>query len=286
MRKPGKLFRIFIGIKRNWKSFPGWAFCALGVIWAIIEPSSFLLPSAKLFYESHTSELLSFYIAIAFLTIFIKSFEPVSVVIPVKNTNTTITIEFGDLFASEGHLAIPVNEFFDSELGLPVSPQSLHGLFIKEKYNSDSSRFNNDVDADLTNITFQQVNRQQGRDKQYPIGTTVVVGPSQYKHFLFALSKTDPATCKASADVPTMWQALQGLWAKVRDCSNGDSVNIPLVGSGQSQVGLEPTNLLRLIIMSIINATHTREVTKEIKIIILPKYINNIDLRIIRKEWT
>src|SRR5262244_97010 len=83
-----------------------------------------------------------------------------------------------------------------------------------------------------------------------PIGTATALHPEGRKVFLFALSKTDAPTLKARANVPIMWAALPGFWACVPNYSNGHPVSLPLVGGGQSGVGVEPSHLLQLILVN------------------------------------
>src|SRR5437867_1208411 len=57
--------------------------------------------------------------------------RPARVLIAIPMSNVSIEISFGDIFVKDGVTAIPVNEFFDSEIGLPVSAKSLHGIFLQ-----------------------------------------------------------------------------------------------------------------------------------------------------------
>ena len=65
-----------------------------------------------------------------------------------------------------------------------------------------------------------------------------------------------------------MWVALNSLWQRVRIESGGHAVNLPLVGSGLSGLGLPTRDLLNLIILSAITETKAREVTQGIRIVL------------------
>jgi hypothetical protein len=103
--------------------------------------------------------------------------------------------------------------------------------------------------------------------------------------FLFALAHTDPATLKASADVPTMWTALAGLWKCVRVNSNGHAISLPLVAAGQSGIGIEPKHLLRLLLLSILVATRDGEVCNRINIVLHADLFEKIDLQAVKSLW-
>lgn len=292
MNKTGWKHRLNIGLRRHWKIFPVWMLHVFGVVWAIIEPLSFFLPNSKAVFDIYSPCILLGSVIAAIIYALCRCMEPLEAEIPIKGTNTSIRIMYGDFFKIKSHLAVPVNEFFDSQLGSGnsqhgdiVAPNSIHGQFITKTYNSDSARFDTDVQSALSGVTNLQVQRTGGKNLQYPIGTTAAIGVGAHKNFLFALTRTDLSSAKASADMPTMWNALLGLWEKVRQHSNGLPVAIPLVGSGQSHVGLEPMHLLRLIILSVLKASQQQEITKEIQIILLDDYFDKIDLRLLKKEW-
>ena len=51
---------------------------------------------------------------------------------PIPASDSSFEIRFGNVFQGAGVVVIPVNEYFDGELGDHVSEKSLHGRFIKE----------------------------------------------------------------------------------------------------------------------------------------------------------
>ena len=224
-------------------------------------------------------------VGISILFAIYKSKQPQQIRIEIKTSNTIVTIWFGDLFASPGHKVIPVNEYFDSELGEYVSPKSLHGLFIKRILGGNSLVFDNLADESLATTKCEIQQRERGRIKRYPIGTTAVVTMNDEKYFLVALSKTNMQTLKASADIPQLWTALEGLWKQVRISSGDCAVSIPLIGGGLSGIGLPSTQLLQLIILSIVSETKKTRIAPEIKIILQEDLYKEVDLELIARNW-
>ena len=180
---------------------------------------------------------------------------------------------------------IPVNEFFDSKLGEPVSRQSIHGLFISQCFGGHGTSLDTLVDESLKNTPFDAVQRPEGRQKRYPIGTTAVVPVNEDRYFLVVLSKTDLGTLKASADIPELCMALVGLWEQVRISAGGHPVAAPLLGGGLSGVGLPGTQLLQLMILSIVNETKKRKITNDIRIILADDRFDEINLEVIKNNW-
>lgn len=273
--------RTALGIKRHrWKSI-GFVYCAYAVMWTIVEPIFSFIPSIK------PAGYFQYFGLVLLALIFggWKTLPPKKITIRLKNTNTSIEILFGDMFTQDGHRAIPVNEYFDSEIGDPVSPTSLHGTFIQKILGGRSQTFDELVDKGLSDVPYELTERKKGKNKKFPIGTTLVDSSRNTKYFLVALSRTDIETSKAKADVPELWQALNGLWNKVRTEAGGSPVNLPLIGSGLSAVGLPPQQLLQIIIISILNETKKREITQEIRIVLFDHVFEQVDLDSIKKDW-
>jgi hypothetical protein len=275
-----------VGISRRRTSLLGWGLAGLGGIWLLVEPCAVLFPPFREFVEANNKAMLAAFVLVAVGTAVWRAREPCNVTFRLRSTNTMIRIEFGDLFMQSGHLVVPVNEFFDGQLGTRVDGKSVHGQFIAKYYASEAKRFEAACDAALRGSQTETVERPGGRRKRYPIGTTAVVPIGPAKAFLFALSETDVETSKARANLPLMWSALQGLWASVRSHSNGHNVSMPLVGAGQSAVGFEPQHLLRIILLSALVATREREIAKRITIVLHEDLFDKIDLRALHHEWS
>lgn len=102
---------------------------------------------------------------------------------------------------------------------------------------------------------------------------------------VFAFAKADPDTCKADSDVTMMWKALHKLWQRLRNESGGYPVNLALVGSGLSGLGLPTRDLLNLIILSAITETKAKEVTQRIRIVLHRDRFDDLDLREVKQYW-
>lgn len=205
---------------------------------------------------------------------------PVSrVELAVPNSDTVLCIEFGDIWQKQGCVAIQVNEFFDSILGNHVSPNSLHGQFIRDVLRSQSSDFDRYVTQALSNIPYEDVPRTSGNTKRYKIGTTAALDIGPQRYLLFAFTKTDTTTLKASASVHELWDALSGLWAAITIHGNGDPVSMPLVGGGLSGIGLPARNLLQLLMTSFSYYTKKQKITGRLTIVLPKKMKKEIDLQ-------
>ncbi|ARU21545.1 Fis family transcriptional regulator [Ralstonia solanacearum] len=215
-----------------------------------------------------------------------KVWKPSRIEVPVSNCGTVIEVLFGDLFEQDGIRAIAVNDFFDSELGKPVSDKSVHGIFLKKCFGGHPETFDKQVDAELANVASESVARSQGKTKRFPIGSTALITVNDDRYIALAFASTDPATCKASANVTMMWTALHNLWQRGRVEAGGYPINLPLVGSGLSGLGLPTRDLLNLIILSAITETKSREITPRVRIVLGRDRFDHLDLRDVKKHWS
>lgn len=265
-------------LKHAAKRFFVFSFAAYGAFWTIIESvSAFkdqLKPTGVLAY----SVLVLFSLAVGAW----QAWPARRIAIRVPNSDSSLAVEFGDIFSREGCIAIQVNEFFDSLLGDHVSSHSLHGLFIRDVLGGQSASFDTLVAAALAGVPHEVVQRPNGNSRRYKIGTTASVDVNSKRYFLFAFAKTDIATLKAYATVHEFWDALSGLWEAARLRSNGNPIYVPLIGTGLSGVGLPERQLLELLILSFVYHTKKSKITKQVTIVLHPSLRRTIDLKSIK----
>ena len=272
---------LWRGIWRHpWKTVQ-YIFTSFSVIFTVLKALTFFLPTIK--FEGKTPLALAIIASVAFGLR--KVCKPSRIEIPIANCNTIIGVVFGDLFAQEGIRAIAVNEFFDSTIGKPVSDKSVHGIFLQKCFGGHPESFDKQVASELINIKHEHVAKVEGKSECYPIGSTALISVNQDKYIAFAFAKTNPLTCKAFSDVTLMWSALNDLWKRVRIEAGGHPVNLPLVGSGLSGLGLPTRDLLNLIILSAITETKAREITQKIRIVLHRSRFEDLDLRDVKQFW-
>lgn len=275
------LHNISLGIRRRPLKFLSEVLLAYSFLWTLIDSASYFFPDIKLQGVRYYLTL----VGVSLLIACVRAYQQRSVSFKVGHSNTKVTILFGDLFDRAGHLAIPVNEFFDSELGLPVSPKSLHGIVINRFFGGHPASFDQLITNELVNTPSNNVQRSGGKCCQYAIGTTASVKTNSHRFLLFALCTTDITTFKASATVPDLVRALEGLCAKARVVLGGEKLVVPLVGSGLSGIGLPANQLLQLILLVLVNETKKSQVALEIEVVIHPDRFDEVDLRLVENIW-
>jgi hypothetical protein len=214
-----------------------------------------------------------------------RVWKPSRIEIAIATCNSVIEVVFGDLFAQDGIRAIAVNEFFDSKLGKPVSDKSVHGTFLQKCLGGHPEAFDAQLETELAYVKGSDVPKVDGKQKCYPIGTTALITVNTDQYIVFAFAKTEPSTCKAYSDVELMWRSLHEFWQRARAESGGHPINLPLVGSGLSGLGLPTRDLLNLILLSAITETKAREITQTIRVVLHKSRFKDIDLRDVKEYW-
>lgn len=268
-------FRLIRGVKEHpWLTLVT-IFTSYSVLWTIIESVSALLPDLGVDGKVKFAVL----IIIALFSGIFRMAVPSKISIKVPGSNTVVNVSVDDIFAFEGHKIVAVNEFFDSQLGNHVSPNSLHGQAITRLFGCDSNRFEAEVDQSLSEFPRVITERTSGRTAKYETGTTAIVPIGQYKLILTALCHTDIKTLKAYASVEDLWITLMSVWRTVRIHSNGYPVAIPLIGAGLAGVKLPYQGILELIILSIISESRDGDICKDITIILSQDTFKEINLK-------
>jgi len=278
MRSRSDLWR---GIKGQPVKFGKHVFTSFSVVFTVVSGLTYFFPMLELHGWVHLSIILLGCIIYAGN----KVWKPSRIEFKVPTCDTCIEILFGDLFAQDGIRAIAVNEFFDSELGKPVSDLSLHGIFLKRCFGGQPLAFDAQLTKELANIEHKYVEKVEGKQECYPIGTTALIKVNSDKYIVFAFAKTIPATCKAYSTVEYMWRSLHDLWDRARIETGGYPVNLPLVGSGPSGMGLPTRDLLNLLLLSAITETKSSQITSKIRFVLHESRFKDVDLREVKKYW-
>jgi hypothetical protein len=267
-------------VRHPWKSLV-YAFTCFSVLFTVVKVIVQFFPQFKI--EGPFPLLVAVFISVGWAAK--KVWKPSKTTIKISYCNTTIEVIFGDIFEQDGIKAISVSEYFDSKLGKPVSDKSLHGIFIKKCFGGYSESLDAQLGDELLSIVGTQVEKAEGKTVCYPIGTTAIVKVNDESFILFALTKADPKTLKTSSDVELMWRALHKLWQRARNECGGHPLNLPLVGSGLSGLGLPTRDLVNLLILSAITETKSNEITQTIRILLRRDRFEEIDLRDVKQYW-
>ena len=267
--------------RRVLKDFLIFGLATYGVLWGMIEPLGYFFQEVKPQGAGWYSAMIAASVLVGLWRCWPRS----RIELRIPASDSSIEVKFGDIFEDEGVVVIPVNEFFDGMLGDHVSETSLHGVFIKKILGGQAQSFFRLTEEALHSVTAEQVQRESGRDKRYPIGTVASVDINDKRYLLTALSRTNILTLKASATVHELWDCLMGTWREARISSNGNRILVPLIGSGLSGVGLPSKNLTEIILTSLLYCTKQQKIADNVTLVLHPRLKKEIDLEAIRRSW-
>ena len=209
-----------------------------------------------------------------------------SIEIRSNGFDTKIVIKFGDIFKQDGWKSIAVNDLFDSIVDDHyVSSNSMHGMLLQKYWAGNIDDWNKQIDNQLVNEPYSAVVSMGGRQKRFEIGTTASIRKDGEKILCVALSNTDIATHETKANATNLHKAVRGLLSKARSVCANYPLNIPLVGSGLSRVGVKSNILVDLILTAIFEETKINKVTNEIRIILPTEKSSEINLATLKKDW-
>jgi Thoeris protein ThsA, Macro domain len=130
---------LWLGIaKHKWKTIT-YIFTCFSVLFTIVKAVTQFFPSVKI---AGPTPLMAA-IVISCCWGLWKIWKPSKVSIKIAHSSTCLEIVFGDLFVQDGIRAIGVSEFFETQLGQPVSDKSLHGAFLKRHFPAIKTRLIN-----------------------------------------------------------------------------------------------------------------------------------------------
>jgi hypothetical protein len=277
---------LLLGWERRWKRGLASSFIVLGTIWTLTELSTRTLPGVNTWLNDHGRLYLCFAVLCAATSYLITAFEARCVRFTIPGTDVRLTLKFGDLFKEDADWLVGVNEFFDSELGPLVSPDSIHGQIVTREYGGNGARFRAELDQALSKHNGKATARGQGQTTRYDLGTTAVLHRSSKHLYLVAIAKTNLQTNRASTTVPILWDALGEALKTIDNTGNGQPLAMPLIGNGRASVPVPPQHLLRLITLIIMEAAKRHGLPKSITIALADDCFEHLDLHEIKRGWS
>lgn len=199
--------------------------------------------------------------------------------ISIKMTDTVkLKIFYDDIFAQEGIIVIPVNEYFDTIVDDKIiSSNTVHGIFIKQVFGGDEQNLKSKIKKSLKNET-STINekRTNGNKLKYPLGTVAQVEKNGKIYFLVVLTRFNENN-RAEIKKEEYQIVLTKLLNFTEQFSQGKVINIPLIGGGHSGVKLSKQKLLEFLLMSI-HLNDNLTMINGINIVLHSSNKNEIDL--------
>lgn len=172
--------------------------------------------------------------------------------ISLKINNSTVDIKVGDIFKQKNLKVIPFNEYFDTDIeNNIISEKTLNGIYLK-KYITDMGELNYYIKTYSNldeNLIEENVNRKNGKQKRYSLGTVI-----KHDDYIYtAFSKFDENN-RAYIHLRDYVSFLFKFWDEIDKIYNGESITIPLFGTGitrfKDETNFSEQELLEIILWS------------------------------------
>lgn len=235
----------------------GFALEPLGASWLVYEPAMAYIPNLDKGLEPHRGILLVILCVVTMLWVVHRATPKMSRKAKLCNTNVSIEVVVGDIFAfaEKGAIVASSNTTFDicrdNDL---ISGSSLQGQITDRLYNSWRD-MDNEAKQKLRAVapTHTLTDDRKSNLLVYPVGTTVHLKPQGKDIYLVALT-TMSAMGRSSSVFRDLQDALIGLWAFVARDGEHCPISIPLLGTGNARMNVTKEEVIRTIVDSFIAA--------------------------------
>jgi hypothetical protein len=241
---------------------------SFGSFWLIVQIAEFFLDKTSLFIVNVKKYWYIFLIAGLFVAI-IKSKPKFIIGGKLNNRDISIEVTVGNLFKQNGALVISSNTTFDTRISKDlISEKSIQGQFTKLLYYRDEKQLDNDISHALQDVRPEILSGKRiGKDKKYPIGTTIRLNPKNQTVYMLAMANINEHGV-ASASYEDLKQALACLWLFIGGRGLKENIVIPVVGTGFARLPQSREEIIREIIKSYIAACSESTFSDKLTIVI------------------
>ena len=205
--------------------------------------------------------------------------------VSLKINNSTLEIEYGNIFLEPGLKIIAFNEFFDTQVdNVLISKNTLNGKYITKYYNCPD-----DLDAIINSDTHSKeciidtCKRYIGKTKRYKLGTII----KNKEFFLLAFTHFDKYN-RAFLDINDYIACLMNMWNECDIHYGGNTVVLPLLGSGLTRFhdyNITDQELLEIMIWTFKVSRIRFQYPAKAKIVLTKKILDKINLYDLKKRF-
>jgi len=148
----------------------------------------------------------------------------------LKINNSTVKIKFGDIFKQPNFKVIAFNEYFDTQVDdVIISKNTLNGKYILQFEQQTDELDTLIANSDYLKERFAGKNpkRKNGKNLKYKLGTIF----KRNDYLFVALTHFDEYN-RANLTLQEYSDCLINMWNEIDILYNGETVSLPLLGSG------------------------------------------------------
>lgn len=242
---------------------------SLGVLWLIIESSSFFSTS----FENDVKPYWWLFLLGGGVLGLYRALPKLTVSSRVQETDSFIELRITDMFRVPAAFVIPCNRTFDTSLedGI-ISPKSTQGQFTKLFFSDSRDELDRQIHMSIDSIkgkTLDSNNKPYGKQIEFPVGTVAKVSSSGQIAYLVAIGSLNKYK-STSASTEDILDALPMTWEFIRTRGELGPLCCPILGSGFSRADATREELTREIIKSFVSACRAGRFCEKLTIAIAP----------------
>jgi hypothetical protein len=203
----------------------------------------------------------------------------------LKINNSDLEIKFGDIFDEESNKLIPMNEYYDTTFeNRLISRTSIHGQLLDKMTNDEIAELDKELeDQSLNHLVEDNLERPNGKIRKFDLGTIIIYK----KYFLLALTHFNNDN-EAELTMNEYVRCLLNMWKNIDKHYNGETICIPLLGSGQTRMRdnttISDSELLDIMIWTFRISKVKFTYPSKMKIILLPEKKDKFNLFKIKED--
>lgn len=252
-------------------------FAVLGAVWLLFEMMDFF----KVFNSATLPSYSLILLILGSIVIVICTRRPISK-ITYKHSSQDLQIEvrIGDLFSIKGQKVISTNTTFDTDIaGGVIAANSLQGQFTNKYYPQQIRALDQKLDQGLTNIPFTAYQKVSGKDKKYPMGTTVRIDIASEIFYLLAMSDLNYNNT-AQTTLDNVLISTEELWNFIIAKGENEPIILPLIGTGRGRITTNRKRLIARIAQSFTKASEQHIFSSKLIIVIHPNDAENFNINL------
>lgn len=242
----------------------------LGVIWLLVEATSFFSEDLSKSFKSHWTWLL----LIGLIWIIYENWPQTEFCYKLKDRDIRIQLSIGDLFKYPGDLIVPTNSSIDTSFDDNlISKNSTQGQFTL-KYFKESRFLEQDIQIYLAGRIPSEMlpDKKKGNKYRYEIGEVIKLKLPEDKFAYLPISSNINNEGIASTNFDNILVSLGKLWEFLIEKGELSELNIPILGTGRGRILEDRETIIRTIILSFISATSSsKKFCNKLNIVIHPK---------------
>ncbi len=248
----------------SWQKFAARGIGVFGLIWLLIEATSFFIPEVGSYIVAQKPNSLISVVVFSLVYAIYHIRPKVLFRYGLKGRDLNIAIHLIDAFHTKGALVVPTNLYFVADInGRMLNAQSIQGALIRKHYAGQPCALQRAIDAALaeenTRLETTSEDWSNGRTvTKYPLGTVLPIKKDGRQFYLLANTRLSQDG-RASCNEDELLSSLRSLWNFLSTRATFSQIVVPVIGSQHGRMPLKREQIVQHILRTFVESC--RDVT-------------------------